>query len=44
MIFLTEEKQFKQVSEANTLPLALVGMLNLLQILFDISSPLLKEQ
>lgn len=44
MIFLTEENQFKQVSEANTLPLAPVGMLNLLQILFDISSPVLKEQ
>lgn len=42
-IFLPEEKKFKQVSEANTLPPTLVEMLNLLQILFDISSPVLKE-
>lgn len=37
---LPEKKKFKQVSEANTL----VGMFNLLQILFDIPSPVLKEQ
>lgn len=41
---LPEKKKFKQVSEANTLPLTLAGMLNLLQILFDIPSPVLKEQ
>lgn len=43
-IFLPEEKKPKQVSEANTLPLTLIGMLCLLQTLFDISSPVLKEQ
>lgn len=43
-IFLPEEKKLKQVSEANTLPLTLIGMLCLLQTLFDISSPVLKEQ